>query len=119
LRKPGIVKTLMLLATGAMTLALSLHRFPGFANPALVKGLQVSANAPPVTHHLNFDSIAARLILFVFFCVPARTRQEWCDVARQAPVILGTAVVVLLIGLALGFVKFDLKFPAYTLMPFS
>lgn len=114
--KPGVVKVALLVAAGGMTLALSLHRFAGFANPSLVTNMKMGANSPPFTHHLNFDTSAAGLILFAFFCVPARTRQEWRDVARQYRVILGTALVVLLLGLALGVVGIDVKFSSYTLL---
>lgn len=114
--RPGIVKVFLLVAVGVMTLALSLHRFAGFANPSLVKNVTIGANAPPFTHHLNFDTSAAGLILFAFFCTPARTRKEWRDVANQYPAILGTAVVVLMLGLGAGFVDIDPKFTAYTLV---
>ena len=108
------LKVVLLFAAGAMTLALALHRFAGFANPSLVTDVQLSPLSPPVTHHLNFDTSAAGLILFAAFCIPARSRQEWRDVGRQAPLILGTAIVVLLLGMAIGFVKVDLKLTSYT-----
>ncbi len=112
--RPGIVKVFLLVGVGIMTLALSLHRFAGFANPALVKNLTISANAPPFTHNLNFDTSAAGLILFAFFCNPARTSEQWREVTKQFPVILGTAIVVLMLGLGIGFVEIDPKFTAYT-----
>lgn len=114
--RTGAVKAMLFLAVGVIALALALHRFGGFVNPALVANMQLGANAPPFTHRLNFDTGAAGLILFAFFCVPARTAQAWRDVARQTPVILGTAILVLALGLAHGFVGIDLKFPAYTLV---
>ncbi len=114
--RPGFAKVFLLVAVGVMTLALSLHRFAGFANPSLVKNLIIGVNAPPFTHILNFDTSAAGLILFAFFCTPARTRGQWRDVAKQYPVILGTALVVLMLGLAVGFVDLDPKFTAYTLV---
>ncbi len=118
-RPPGALKVVLMIAAGAITLLLSLHRFPGFVNPPLVVDMQLSALSPAFTHRLNFDTSAAGLILFAFFCVPARSRKEWADVARQAPVILGTAVVVLLLGVATGFVGVDLKFSHYTLVFFA
>lgn len=112
--KPGLVKVALLVATGWMTLALSVHKFAGFANPSLVANMRVSEPAPAFTHNLNFDTTAAGLILFAVFCIPARSREEWRAVARQYPVILGTPIVVFAIGLALGYVKVDPKLVAYT-----
>jgi hypothetical protein len=112
------LKVMLLFAAGAMTLALSLHRFAGFANPSLVTDVRLSPLSPPVTHHLNFDTSAAGLILFAAFCMPARSREDWRAVARQTPFILGTAIIVLLLGVAIGFVKVDFKFTSYTLIFF-
>lgn len=112
--KPGIIKVALLIATGWMTLALSVHKFAGFANPSLVSNMRVSDGAPVFTHNLNFDTTAAGLILFAVFCVPARTREEWREVFRQYPVIIGTPIVVFAIGLAVGYVKVDPKLVAYT-----
>ena len=117
--KPGVLKVVLIIAAGAVTLLLSLHRFPGFANPPLVVDMQLSALSPAFTHRLNFDTSSAGLILFAFFCVPARSVKEWADVARQAPVILGTAIVVLTLGAVAGFVGVDLKFSGYTLVFFA
>lgn len=112
--KPGLVKVALLIGTGWMTLALSVHKFAGFSNPSLVSNMRVSEGAPTFTHNLNFDTSAAGLILFAVFCVPARTREEWREVLRLYPVIIGTPIVVFAIGLALGYVNVDPKIVAYT-----
>lgn len=112
--KGGALRVVLLTLTALMALALSLHRFPGFVNPALVSELRLSANAPAFTHRLNFDTIAAGIILFGLFCKPARSKRDWQAVAAQWPLIAGTPVLVLAAGLALGFVAFDVKFSAYT-----
>jgi len=112
--KPGLVKVLLLVATGWMTLALSVHKFAGFTNPALVANMRVSEGAPTFTHNLNFDTTAAGLILFAIFCDPARNLEQWRAVARQYPVILGTPIVVFALGLALSYVNVDPKLVAYT-----
>jgi uncharacterized protein len=112
--KPGLIKVALLIGAAWMTVALSVHKFTGFTNPPLVSNMQVSAGAPGFTHNLNFDTAAAGLILFAIFCTPARSRNEWREVFRQSPVIIGTPLVVLAFGLALGYVKVDPKFVAYT-----
>lgn len=111
---PGLIKVALLVATGWMTLALSVHKFPGFANPSLVANMRVSQAAPAFTHNLNFDTTAAGLILFAIFCTQARSLQEWRKVARQYRVIFGTAVMVFAIGMVVGYVSFDFKVLAYT-----
>ncbi|HEX8613493.1 MAG TPA: CPBP family intramembrane glutamic endopeptidase [Telluria sp.] len=105
---------LLMVAMGCMMLALSMHRFPGFVNPPLVTDMVISAAAKPVTHRLNFDTAAAGLILFALFCVPARSAAQWRDVGRHYWIILGTPLVVLPIGLLVGYVEVDFKLFAYT-----
>ena len=111
--KPGLVRVALLVATGWMTLALSVHKFAGFVNPSLVSNMRVSEGAPTFTHNLNFDTTAAGLILFAVFCVPARSRDDWRTVFKAYPIILGTPLIVFAIGLALGYVNVDPKFVAY------
>ena len=113
-QRGGWPKALLLVAAGAITLALSLHRFPGFVNPALVTELRLSALSPPFTHRLNFDTAAAGLILFGVLCVQARTREQWRAVGQSAAVMLGTPALVLAAGLTFGFVALDLKWNGYT-----
>lgn len=104
----------LLLFTGWMTLALSMHKYPGFANPAIVSDMLLGHGAPPFTHHLNFDTTAAGIILFAVFCTPARSRKDWASVLKQYPIIFGTASIVLLLGVFLHYVSFDPKLVAYT-----
>lgn len=110
----GPLHVLLMVAMGCMMLAMALHRFPGFVNPPLVSDMAISAAARPVTLRLNFDSVAAGLILFGLFCVPARTRAQWRDVWRHHWIILGTPLFVLPIGLLVGYVDVDLKLFACT-----
>lgn len=110
----GPLQVLLMVAMGCMMLALSMHRFPGFVNPPLVTEMVISAAAKPVTHRLNFDTAAAGLILFALFCVPARTGEQWREVGRHYWIILGTPLLVLPVGLLVGYVDVDFKLFAYT-----
>jgi membrane protease YdiL (CAAX protease family) len=109
-----IVRVILMVVAGTMTLALSMHKFPGFSNPAIVSDMLLGHGAPPFTHRLNFDTTAAGVILFAFFCAPARNREDWTAVRKQYPVIFGTPIIVLLLGVALQYVSFDPKIVAYT-----
>lgn len=113
-QKAGMLRTVLLILTALMVLAMSLHRFPGFVNPVLVSHLQLSDHAPAFSHRVNFDKAAAGLILFALFCAPAHGRQQWRDVARHGWIIVATPAVVLAAGMAFGFVRWDPKLVAYT-----
>lgn len=98
-----------------LALVLALHRWPGFNNPALVAGIKFSADAAAVTHYANFDKAAVGLILLAFPCRRASGLSDWKNVLRISfPLALLSAALVLGLALASGFVKPDLKLPAYT-----
>lgn len=109
-----LLQTVLLVAVAVMTLALSMHRFPGFDNPFIVSGLIIGDAAMPVTQRLNFDTIAAGLILFATFCRPARTAAELKQVYQARAIIVGTPVLVLAVALAAGYVAVDFKLLPYT-----
>ncbi len=109
-----IVRILLLLVTGWMVLALSMHRFPGFLNPALVTDMRLSPDARAFTHRVNFDKAAAGLILFALFCNPVRSTAEWKSVFRRSyPIVLGTLLCVLSLAVLAGYIKFDFKLVPY------
>lgn len=109
------LRFVLLLVTGAMALALSMHRFPGFVNPALVENMKFSLDAHPITHHVNFDKISVGLILMVLFCNPARRLVEWKDIVRRTiPVAAATLLLVLGLAVIVGYVKIDVKMTSYT-----
>lgn len=109
------LRFVLLVVTGAMALALSLHRFPGFVNPALVEDMKFSLDARPITHHANFDTISAGLILMALFCNPVRRLEEWKDIVRRTiPVATATLLLVLGLAVIVGYVKIDVKMTPYT-----
>jgi len=101
--------------TGILALALAMHRLPGFSNPQLIANARFSADAIAFTQYANFDKAAVGLILLAFLCRRCGTRGEWRDMLRRIlPVAAVTAVVVLAIAIAVGFVAPQFKLPPYT-----
>jgi len=101
--------------TGILALALAMHRLPGFSNPQLIANARFSADAIAFTQYANFDKAAVGLILLAFLCRRCGTRGEWRDMLRRTlPVAAVTAVVVLAIAIAVGFVAPQFKLPPYT-----
>ena len=109
------IGVLLLISTGGLAVAMSLHKFPGFLNPLLAENMVTSADAPSFTHRASFDTISAGLFLMALFGDPVRSAAAWGFVFRRfAPIALMTVISVLGLGLVIGYVKFDLKIIPYT-----
>lgn len=102
------------MATALLTLALALHKLPGFHNPILLADAVLTPDAAPFTQYANFDKGAAGAILLAFLCRQARSREAW---RKTVGVILsiGLATIVVVIGAALmlGHIRFVPKLIAY------
>lgn len=109
-----IARALLLAAVIVLALALALHKVPGFANPMLLRDVQVSPGAAPVTQYLNLDKATVGMLLCAYFCAPARRRADWCALRPAWPIVLATPVVVLAGALLSGTVAIDPKLPAFT-----
>jgi uncharacterized protein len=98
---------LILLAAGLMT-----HLLPGFNNPRIISAQQFTSDAIPFRLHLNFDKTAVGLIL-IGFCHPRIHHvAEWKQmIVRAAPIAGGLIVMVMVLAFALGYVRFEPKFP--------
>ncbi|HEU4621531.1 MAG TPA: CPBP family intramembrane glutamic endopeptidase [Burkholderiaceae bacterium] len=97
-----------------VALALALHIWPGFESWVVIERARLSADAPPFTYHARFDKGAAGLLLLVFLTRRAATVTQWpYAFNRQSMVVLAcTVATVIGLGLALGYVRPDPKWPA-------
>jgi membrane protease YdiL (CAAX protease family) len=102
---------------GIITLALllALHALPGFNNYRVANGLVLSPGAAPYSLYLNFDKTAAGLLILGILHPPLlRTGAEWRTALRRAaPILILNIVVLIPIGLALGYLRFDPKWTAF------
>jgi membrane protease YdiL (CAAX protease family) len=103
------------LATGVLffvfAVALGLLLLPGFPRTVIAENVILSPGAMPYTLGLGFAKVVTGIFI-VAFMHPGRVRSghELREVlARVAPVFLATAAVVMVLTLALGYVKFDPK----------
>jgi uncharacterized protein len=97
----------------AMCAALLAHAVPGFANPKVLDGVRLSADAAPYTKYLNFDK--GVMGLFVLGLVtPQRAIRS-----RRAPVMpllnrfAIVAGVVMVAAVAVGYARWDPKLPPW------
>jgi membrane protease YdiL (CAAX protease family) len=106
----------LMLLTWVAPFLFAAHRFPGFANPLLADQLQFSAGAPAFSIRANFDMAAVGAILAGVFCQRMRTLGEWLQMLRKVwPVTVSTLIVVLGLGMLMGYVRPDLKWTPYSL----
>lgn len=109
-------RLLLGLLAGVLSLALAMHKLPGFHNPILIDRVQLSAAAAPFTQYANFDKGAVGLILLAVLCRRVASWAELRDVLRRtAPVMALTLLAALGGALAAGVVGVDFKLPPQTL----
>jgi uncharacterized protein len=109
------VRIFLGIITGILALALAMHRLPGFNNPQLLANMRFSADAIAFSQYANFDKAAVGLILLAFLCRRCGTRAEWAAMLRRTlPIAATTAIAVLAIAIAVGFVAPQFKLPPYT-----
>jgi membrane protease YdiL (CAAX protease family) len=102
----------------ALCAAFFVHVLPGFSNPRVVDADVLSAGSLPYTKYLNFDKGVAGLFLLglvVTVWPPARIARD--RRATTAVTLCGLALlvgIVMMLSLALGYVRWDPKLPSWT-----
>jgi uncharacterized protein len=97
-----------------MTLALGIHKFPGFHNWLILPDTVISPNGLPLRLHLNFDKLLIGLFLIAW---GQSSRFQKPFKPQGLKVILGSTLTatLVLIGLAItsGYVRWDPKWPSF------
>lgn len=100
--------------SGAMILAFAvaffLHVAPGFANPKVLSGLKLSADAIPYDKFFDFDTVMVSLGILGFGHRRLSGTAEWSAMLRlAAPITLATLLAVMLLSLLLDYVNWQPK----------
>jgi hypothetical protein len=99
---------IVFLAAGLMA-----HRLPGFDNPRVIPPTSLSDAGIPYRLHLNFDKTAVGVFLIGFCHARIAQVAQWrAMLAAAAPVAFGLIALVMTLAAAIGYVRFDPKFPA-------
>ncbi|MCF8721566.1 CPBP family intramembrane glutamic endopeptidase [Nitrospina gracilis] len=105
-------KALFAVGIAVLSLLLFHHQIPGFDNLKLLDRHRFSADALPYSLYLNFDKGSVGLFLLACGWPLIATRQDWQRMlARSLPAFALGCGVILLLSLALGYVRFDVKLP--------
>ncbi len=96
-----------------LTLAMMLHKLPGFNNHLALDQVQISALSKPYTMYFNFDKCIAALILFALSgLVKSEKVPNKTALLQTLNILLCCIVVIILPSLLIGYVKFDIKIPS-------
>jgi membrane protease YdiL (CAAX protease family) len=99
-----------------LSLALALHKVPGFSNPIVINAVQFTPDAKPFTQYLNFDKGSVGLVLVALLSPKLRRGDRAGRLAGETVVGFAlTTAVVLGIAAASGLVRLDPKLPAEAL----
>ncbi|HLF67328.1 MAG TPA: CPBP family intramembrane glutamic endopeptidase [Gammaproteobacteria bacterium] len=106
----NFVRILLLLI---IALAFANHLIPGFNNPKVINGLQISPRSSTYSMYLNFDkSIAAVLLLLASGLVLKSTTTFNLKTILKTLGLAALAIATLMVlGLSIGYITFDPKFP--------
>jgi len=95
---------ILLLSGGLMA-----HIVPGFSNFNIISKLVISKDAIPYTQYLNFDKAVVGLFILAFTHKLLCSRKEWTNMIKgMIPISIVTIVIVMIISLAIEYVRFDL-----------
>lgn len=100
-----------------LSLALALHKVPGFNNPIAIHAAQFTPDAKPFTQYLNFDKGSVGLVLIALLSPRFRRGDRADRLAAEALVGWAlTSAVVFAVAAATGLVRWDPKLPAELLL---
>jgi uncharacterized protein len=106
------VKGAATLGVVLLALALAIHAVPGFRNPIVIDGVRFSADTVPFTQYANFDKGAVGLLLLALLAPHVTSITDLRRIAMPTLVaMLATATAVIGTAVALGYVRWDPKWP--------
>lgn len=110
----GALRGFALAVMLAVSAALIAHAAPGFANPRVLDGVRLSADAAPYTKYLNLDKGIAGLLLIAMHAqgraIRTVTLGSWWRIAGGIAML---AAVVMPLTMAAGYARWDVKLPEW------
>lgn len=104
----SLVRTIDAIAIVCLSLGLLAHAAPGFANVRQFSQITLSADALPYTQYLNFDKPLIGLFILGLTHRLLAGFDEWrAMLAAMLPRALGVLAIVIVLSLALGFVRWE------------
>ena len=106
-QRSAAAAAIVVLAAGLMT-----HLLPGFNNPRVIAGTPFGSDAIPYRLHLNFDKPLVGLFVLAWCHDRIRRGADWrAMLVRTAPIAGALVLLIMVLALAIGYVRFEPKFP--------
>lgn len=106
------LRFLAILAVIVLALALALHVVPGFRNPVVIDAARFSVDSASFTQYANFDKGAVGLLLLALMAPHIRNLGDLRRIVK--PLLLAALVTVIAVlgtAAAVGYVRWDPKWP--------
>ena len=111
---PIQVRLISLVAAVGISLILMAHLAPGFVPLTIIDDVRLSPDALSYRKFLNFDKPLIGLAILAFGPRLLSTPGQWKRMLRTAiPYFPPVVIVLLLLSVALGYVRLDAKWPAF------
>lgn len=109
----GRVRAMWVAAVLLFGLLLGLHLLPGFTNPVAIRDAVLATGGLPYSQYVNFDkTLGGVLLLGCCDWTPMRTAAGWrSTLLRAVPVMAATVGAVMAASLAVGYVRFEPRWP--------
>jgi len=106
-----LLKITSFLGIVILAVGLAMHVLPGFHNIQVLPPTRLTPRSIPYDQWINFDkTLAGILILGIAYRMPTRTATPWKTALRRAAVpLLVTIAAVIVLGGALGHIRWDPK----------
>lgn len=113
LRSP-LLQVLSGLLIIVLSIGLGMHLFPGFRNLLVIDHVQLTRDAVPYTMVLTFDKPLAGILLLGIGIERIARLSDWANLfKRNTGIMLSWIVLPILAALAIGFIRFEPKIPAF------
>ena len=110
----GVIRLIFAFAIVALALGLGLHIMPGFNNPVMVSGVQLTKDSLPYTLQLNYDKALAGLFLLWLSRPLLQKHADILSMLKQsAPIAFLTISLVVALSLLLDYIRLDIKLPTF------
>jgi membrane protease YdiL (CAAX protease family) len=106
------IRALAGIAIVVLSIGLMAHVVPGFSNVKVISELVLSTDGIPYTLYLSYDRALVGLFILAFCRPLLTTKEQWMAMLKTfVPLAFALLSLVTLLATAIGYVRWEVKFP--------